>query len=137
MARCVKMRFDKQQLCTGDLEHYIDIQARTLGTNTPGVTSPTETFTSIKNTWAGIQTSSSAAGGMARFSKININPNTTHVFFVYYDVDLAKLEAGNNFILYEGERYRILATRNQGELNEMLALETTNRGDESKAASGA
>lgn len=137
MSRCVKMRFDKQQLCTGDLEHYIDIQARTLGINTPGTTSPTETFTSIKNVWAGIQTSLSVAGGVSRFSKININPNTTHVFFIYYDADLSRLETGNNFILYGGERYRILATRNQGELNEMLALETTNRGDDSKAASEA
>lgn len=137
MPRCVKVRFDKQQLCTGDLEHYIDIQSRALGINTPGTTSPVETFTSIKNVWAGIQTSSSIAGGVALFSKININPNTTHVFFIYYDADLAKLETGNNFVLYKGERYRILATRNQGELNNMLALETTNRGDETKTASEA
>jgi hypothetical protein len=131
------MRFDKKQLCTGDLEHYIDIQSRSLGINAPGVTSPSEIFTSIKNVWAGIQTSASVSGGMARFSKINVNPNATHVFFIYYDVDLAKLETGNNFVLYDGERYRILTTRNQGELNEMLALETTNRGDATKTASDA
>jgi len=130
---CEYKRIKKIKVCAGDLRHRVTIQTRALQANIPGQVSPSENFTELTKAWAGIET----PNGYSKFAGVNINKNTTHIFIVRYQSAIANLEVANNFVLFDGRRMRILDVKNMNEDNLFLAIQCTERGDDSKTASDA
>ncbi len=134
-------RFLKRKICAGDLRHPIAIETRSLDAARPTDTSPTITFTLIKNVSAAILTPS----GTMRFDKINLELGVTHLFYIYFDPDLVNLEKNNTFIrildtvpiLANPRRYKLLAVKSVDEDQEYLEVGATERGDDTFKASEA
>ena len=133
MAICKKKRFTRTELCAGDLRHKIDIQTRTLGGVSFGQTSASETFTTIFSPWAAIETIS----GFKKFSGINIDERATDVFYIRFSTAVAALEVANHFILFDGKRFRILEVTDLNRDKRTLAIQCTDRGDDTLDASEA
>lgn len=137
MGVCQTKRIKKTKLCTGDLDKWIDIQTRTEGTTQPGESTPTEGFISVKEVFAGIETPGLSNSGVRYFNGVTIDPDTTHIFLIYFDPELERLEAGNHFILYDDYRYRILSIQNNNESDQYLNIQASNRGVDTKLGSQA
>lgn len=133
MAKCIRKRIPKVKICVGDLRHKIEIQTRSLSANKVGEFNPQETFSLVVTSWAGVET----PNGSSKFLGVNINEDTTHIFVMRYSSVIANLEVANNFLLFKSRRMRILSVSNMNEDNIFLAIECTERGDDSKAASEA
>ena len=133
MGKCVTKRIPKVKICAADLRKRIVIQTRELGAVMPGQFSPVETFVTVANAWSGVET----PNGRSKFLGTNINDDTTHIFIVRYSSDTSSLEVANNFVLFDSRRMRILDTTNMNEDNLFIAIECTERGDDTKAASEA
>jgi len=138
MAICKKLNLVRTQICTGDLDKYIGIYLRTLLPAEAGSGGePIESFTLIKNVWAGIETPSP----LERFNGITINDRisnlTTHVFYIYYDSSLPDLETGNHFVKWNDDNFRILSVKNNDEQDQFIMIFATNRGDDDLEASEA
>ena len=138
MSNCEIKRIKKTKLCTGDLSHLVEIQTRALGTATIGSASPVLALTTVRTQWCGIETRSSLQGaGVARFGKVNILDDTTHIFWCDWDADFPDVENWNHFILHDAKRYKILKVDNVNEMNETLAIQTTERGETTEESSKA
>lgn len=133
MAKCERKRIPRIKICAGDLRHKIDIQTRSMSDNSPGQFNPAESFTTVVSPWSAVET----PNGRSKFLGVNINEDTTHIFIIRYDSALSNIEAANNFVLFNSRRMRILGVKNMNEDNYFLAIECTERGDSSKAATEA
>ena len=136
--KCVRKRFKKQLLCAGDLDKFIVIQERAITPVAPGTLEPVETFTTIKSVWAAVENDNKI---LKTFDGVNIGGNliteqVSHAWFIYFDPDL-NLETGNNFIFYDGKRYKIIGTINPGEDNNFLTVLSKFTGIEEKKAAQA
>ena len=123
MANCRTIKYIKSKLCSGDLDHLISIQTRTLGETLPGESSPSETFVTILQPWAGIITPELQGSGVRRFNGVTLETNTTHIFYVFYDPTISALEVNNNFILYDGERYSIVSATDMNKQKETIMIQ--------------
>ena len=83
--------------------------------------------------WAAVET----PNGRSKFLGVNINDATTHIFIVRYSSGTASLEVANNFVLFDNRRMKILNTVNMNEDNLFIAIECTERGDDSKESTEA
>lgn len=130
MAICVRMRKKNRAVCAGDLDTLIDIQSRTLGDGFDD-TEETEEFTTIFSPFAMLQT----LRGVFVVGSVNGGDiEATHSFIIRFPETPI---SGENWILLNNKRLRILDQENLEEKNEWLKLLCTDRGDASKEASSA
>ena len=130
---CAPKQFKKARICIGDLSKRVTLQSRTLGGLAPGTAEPVETFATVKNTWAAIET----VEGTKRFAGVAIDDRATHIFWIRYSEALTIPEDGNHFMLYSGRRFRVLRVTIDMENDEYFVIQCTERGDADEAASGA
>lgn len=135
MAVCKRIRNVRNKVCSGDLDTPISLQRRELLPPAPGELEGRESFTDIISPlWSFARTVS----GVSRFSRVNINENATHLWYVRYDpAILTELETGNNFISYNNRLFRILEVTNDNETDATLIIQTRETGDDDKDASDA
>ena len=127
---CDYKRIKTVKLCRADLKHLVELQQRVLDTSDLDSSNPVEVFTKLRDQWVAIET---VSPGAARFGKINVDDNATHIFWMLWDVDIPE----PNFILNDGKRYKVLKIENINELNTTIAIQVTERGDETLGASEA
>lgn len=123
---CAKKKIKDVKLCIGDLNSLIQIQERRL----PEITDiddpePSFVFTTILSTWSAVET----IRGTSRFSNVNIEDSTTHLFWIRYNPNLSIPENGNTFILFKGRYFRIIRVTNSNEQDEWVMIEASDRGD--------
>lgn len=133
MAVCERKRSPRRKICGGDLRNVIEIQERAIGTPAPGNVDAPITFTTVATDRASIETTR----GTRRFSGVNIDPNTTHIFTTRRNPNASLEAAGNQFVLFEGRRFRIIRLTIDNEDPYFMMYECTERGDETAAASEA
>lgn len=129
MAKCIKIRTKKRQVCIGDLNRLIKLQNRDITPPLFGVSQFNETFTDISDTWAGIETVS----GKTYFDGAGTETNITHYFYIRYDTSVNS----ETWIEYDGRRFDILNTEDYDERKEFMRLVCVDRGLTNKPASKA
>lgn len=135
---CERKRINQIKLCTGDLKHLVALQERSLDESGFDTVQPVETFTTVWDPWVAIETLGSGINRGSRiFKGVNIDPNATHIFWLIYSPAIPKIETANNFFLFNNTRYRVLEATNINELNQAIAVQVTNRGEESAEATKA
>lgn len=130
---CAPKQFKKARICIGDLSKKVTLQTRTLDAIAPGSAEPVETFATIKNTWAAIET----VEGTKRFAGVAIDDRTTHIFWIRYNASLTIPEDGNHFMLYGSRRFRVLRVTIDMENDKYFVIQCTERGDSDEAAASA
>ena len=142
MAKCVtKKRILPTKLCAGDLKHKVAIQTRHLTESDDFDNSqPVETFTLVRYQYCGIETVEGIDKkqmGVARFDGINILNHTSHMFWTKWAPDFPDIENGNHYLLFDDRRFKVLKVNNINELNTSLAIQCTERGEDSQEATKA
>jgi len=130
---CKRKSFKKTEICVADLRHKIVLQSRAMSAVSAGIYEPVETFATIATVKSAIET----VEGTRRFAGVAIDKRTTHIFWIRYTSGLVTPEDGNHFILYDARRFRVLRVTNDGEDRKWLAIQCTERGDDSQAAAQA
>lgn len=69
--------------------------------------------------------------GTAKFSGVTIDENATHIFCAIYTVALAAVEYQNYFVDLKNKRFKVLKVTNVNEKDQVLVIQTTERGDSS------
>lgn len=129
---CAKKKIKETKLCIGDLNSLIQIQERRLPQITDVEDSePSFIFTTILSTWSAVET----VRGTSRFSNVNIEGLTTHLFWIRYNPNLSIPENGNTFVLFKSRYFRIIRVTNSNEQDEWLMIEASDRGDAIEQAS--
>ena len=134
MANCDIKRIKKTKLCTNDKGHLVEIQTRDMEGVQVGETQPVETFSTVRNQWCALETLNQ---GVARFAKINILDESTHIFWTDWDSDFPDVENRNHYLLDNSKRYKVLKVDNVNERNQALAIQVTERGESSEEAAKA
>jgi head-tail adaptor len=134
---CKRKRFIKTEICIGDLRNQIEIQERSLLAAGFDDNEPTESFTTIATVFAGIKTATNANFNTALFNGVSLDQVTTHTFTISYDPTLKNLENGNNFILFNDRRFKILRRSINDENDIFIDLFCSERGLSSQSASEA
>lgn len=134
MGTCETKRIKTVLLCIGDLTHLVEVQTRELIAGDFEETAPVELFTTIHYRWAAIET---VGAGVARFGKITVLDDATHIFWMIWDSEMPDLETNNHWILSDSKRYKILKVHNINENDTTFAIQTVERGDSSLEASEA
>ena len=140
MAKCncaTKKRIKPTKLCAGDLRELVDIQLRQLDESGFDSHQPVETFTSVRTQWCAIETIGFPNLGVARFDGINIEDGATHIFWCMWDAGFPALENRNHYIGFNSKRYKVLRMTNLNERNYTIAIQTTERGEDSEEATKA
>lgn len=122
MAKCVYKQRQDVIICSGDLNKQISIQTRKLvePSNFDDDVDYSEEFTVFQYFWAMIET----VNGEAIFDESNTKINVTHKFYIRYVSDITF----ENWVVYSGNRFRILDVENINEQNEFLILKCNKRG---------
>jgi len=137
MDNCTVKRVKKTKTCIGDKPHLVSIQTRDLTESDFESSQPDEDFTTVRSQWCALETIGFPNSGVARFAEINIEEGSTHIFWADYDSAFPSVENGNHYILYNDKRYKVLRVDNINELNETLAIQVTERGEDSEEATKA
>ena len=132
MAKCVKLKRTKTEVCIGNMRYRIDIFIRTL-TSPLNPTGPivdyTETFTLVDNVWAMIETPK----GKVIFDSVGVEKRITDVFYIRFLPSITS----QNWVEFNGNRYDIERVRNLEENSLFLQLDCIIRGAIDKEASEA
>lgn len=134
MANCAIKKITKRKLCRGDLRNVIKIVTRTLSPSKIDEVGTQEVFEDLIT---GIQAGIETMAGKSTFSQININDDTTHLFYVLFSSIYSAVEVNNHMIHYNGEYYKILSLTDDNETGEFIIFQCTNRGDDSLEAATA
>ena len=132
MAKCVKLRRTKTQVCTGSLDKLIEIYQRDLTPPTNSLTVDpdyTETFTLLYTIWSMIETPK----GKVIFDDVGEDIIITHYFYIRHVDNIT----AQNWIVYNGNRYDIKNVTDLEENRLYLRLECAIRGSVDKDASEA
>lgn len=104
----------------GELRQRITIESLT---ETPdGGTSLTQSFPDLVSTWAKVED----IRGVVKFGATQIDPESTHLFTIRYYPGITT----EDFILFDGRRFRIRAVSDRFERGRFLALEAQEAFDE-------
>ncbi len=134
---CPRKRFQQTKICIGDLRNFITVQLRSQSAAGFDDNEPTEVFTAIGTTFAGIKTSSGFAVSTALFAGVGIDNVGTHTFTVSYSPLYNSVEKGNNFILFDSRRFKILRREINDENKQFINLFCNERGSVDQSASEA
>jgi len=138
MSTCKKKKFDRTDICAGDLDKKIVIKSRAMGNPGLDTLEYTEGFTTIGTPFAALKTTGgTGTKGTHRFDGINIADGVTHLFFIRYQSKYDGLEHGNNFVGFKNRNYRVISTVNNDEQDKFIILQCAERGDDTKTASEA
>ena len=132
MAKCIKLRRTKTQVCTGSLNKLIEIYERDIEAplNSLSVDPDyTELFTLIHTVWAMIETPK----GKVLFDDVGTEKIITHVFHIRYLNNITS----QNWIIYDNERYDIQNVIDLESNKLYLRLECVLRGTVAKEATEA
>ena len=132
MAKCIKLRRTKTEVCIGNMNKKIDIYARSLTTPLDPLASDVdydETFTLVGNVWSMVQTPT----GKIIFDSLGVEKIVTDIFYIRYIADLTS----ENWVIFKGNRYDIQSLQNIEENSLFQKLNCIIRGDETLAASKA
>ena len=136
----VKKRILPYKLCAGDLRHKMEIQTRDLtATSDFEDSQPIETFSHIRYQYCAIESIAGVtdAEGVMRFKGIHISRGSTHLIWTNWDADFPDLEHGNNYFLWDNKRYKVLTVNDVNERKRALAIQVTERGEDSEEATKA
>lgn len=115
----------KLNIRSGDLKHPITIQSRAL--IPPSDVDFTEKYTDIATVWASVKINNN----QEIFSKTNIDESITHFFYIRYLDDITI----DNWILFDDNRYNIVAVKDIDFEKKFLELSTIFKGDISEESS--
>lgn len=107
MADCSRLKDEKVFICIGALNKKISIQERGITFNSS--VDNGEGFVTVANPWARVSTKTKEVF----FDETNTDALITHTFEIRFNPSYNF--TSENFILYKGERYKILKTENIGE----------------------
>jgi head-tail adaptor len=128
VAKCQKLQRKNRKVCRGDLDTEIIVQTR--ATDTALNDNETQQFTTLISTDAMVET----LRGVFVVDQVNGgDQEATHRFTIDFP---DKEVSGENWVLSKSKRYRILDQQDYEESGEFLALMCTERGIDTKAASG-
>jgi hypothetical protein len=136
MANTIKKRIKSTRLCAGDLKAKVAIQTRDLIESDFDSAQPVELFTTVRYQYCAIE-SAFGANGVARFDGINILEEATHIFWAMWDASFPDIEDRNHYLLFKNKRYRCLKVDNLNERDITLAIQVTERGEDSQEATKA
>lgn len=128
MAKCVKIKRKRRQLCIGDLDTEIVLQDRKIIAPTTTVDF-SENFTEAAIVWAKMDT----GRGKTAFDDSEIETDITHEFSIRY-LDGITAET---WILFENRRFDIIDVEDMEERHEWLVLRCSERGPDSLAVNDA
>ena len=132
MAKCVKLQRTKTQVCSGNLNKYIEIFERKIGAPINSLGSEPdylENFILLYSLWAMVQT----PRGPNIFDSVNIDKSLTTIFYIRFVPNIT----AQNWVVYDNERYQIIRVTNMEKNNLSLKLECVLKGAISKEATKA
>ena len=129
MPRCQKIRRKKRSVCIGDLDTEIAIQTRSLDDSLDG--QETEIFTTVFTAFAMMET----LRGVFVVDQVSGGDiEATHAWTIRFPDEVV---TGENWILVNSKRFRILDQENLEERNDWLKLLCTSRGSVDREAASA
>lgn len=128
MPQCIPVKKKFRKVCLGDLRDRIVIQDRNIKAPQNGV-DYSEQFDRGRKRRAMINT----VRGSVFFDDLGQQTVITHDIYFRYDKSLTT----QNWILFDGKRFKILELTNLDERRRWLLAECTDKGDKNKLASGA
>lgn len=135
MARCRKKRFERVELCAGDLRNRVTLQRRQQQAGI-GISDPELIFVDQGRYFAGIETITTQGGGTKRFVGVALDPNATHMVWIRYSSTLSIPEDNNSFFLLStNRRLRVLRVSIVNEDRQYFAIQCSERGDADQAGS--
>lgn len=120
MARCIKIRRKKRQVCIGDMQDEIIIQNRSIVAPEFGKTNFDENFTPNVTVWSAIET----VTGKTFFDGVNTDTPITHIIYIFFDSTVT----AESWIEFEGRRIDILKVEDFEERHEFMLLTCVDRG---------
>lgn len=130
MAKCVKLKRTKTQVCVGNLSKYIEIYERRLKSPLDSLSdSPDyrDEFFLLYNVWAMLETPK----GKNIFDKLGIDKAISTIFYIRYLPNITS----QNWVAYNGNRYDIVRVADLEENNLFLKLECIITGSVNKEGS--
>jgi len=137
LANCKFHKPTRKKLCRGDLNKKIRIQTRDLDESDYDSSQPVEQFATVFTRRSTLETVTGILSGGKKFSGVSIDERTTHIFYVLYSSALEVIESSNYFILFREKRFRVVSVTNINEDNQFLAIQVTDRGEDSLEATKA
>lgn len=128
MARCIKLKRRKRQVCLGDLDTLITFQNRTITAPFSGVDA-TEIFTDTDDVFAKLDT----GRGQTIFDGTNEEQIITHTFTIRFISGIT----AETWVLFESQRLDIADVEDLEERHEFLMLRCNNRGTTANSANEA
>lgn len=108
-------------ICAGDLNKRITVEVRTIKPPIDGGTDYMEEFTEQKKMWAKMET----VKGAQIFDGTNIVGQISHKFTIRWRKNITI----QNWVEYQGQRYKIMDIENQNENDKFYVISCTVRGD--------
>ena len=123
---CTNIAIKDRKLCIGNLSERITIQTRSIANNNTGTIELSESFTSLVDVWAAVETTR----GSQLWDGVSVSNPFTHKFYIRYrnDIDF------NKWVEYKSEKYDIVDVEDFEQENEWLLLMCTRKGLNTKAA---
>lgn len=119
MAQCKKIRSQRRQICTGDLDRIITVEFRTITAPTSGVDFD-ESFTLIEDVGAMIK----SVRGETAFDKTNTERVITDNFYIRFRSDVS----AETWVEFQNDKYDIVDTEDLDKRHEFMLLKCTKRG---------
>lgn len=130
---CEKIRIKRKKLCSGDLQHLVQIMERTQVAPDFESLGPEEVFEESARIFMAIRTVS----GKSFINGIQTLPETTHVFYCRRSEAIEEMDITKTFFLLSGKYYRVLKSEKINEDNFTLLIQCEVRGDSAKEAAEA
>lgn len=119
----------RKHIAIGDLDKYITLQSRNIKAATDDTVNFSEVFTGIANMWALID----SVSGETLFNSVGVEIDVTHHVYIRF---LDGVTSESWVLLESGIRLDVIAVENIGNDSQWLFMPCTNRGLDTKAASG-
>ena len=120
----------KEKICTSDFNRLIQILDRDISPPPRNDTELGEDFQNVVHVWASVKT----VNGATIFDSVNTEQVITHIFTTRY---LGLGITSENWIIYNNNRFKILAVENIDEQNMYTRMRCILRGSVSKEATKA
>lgn len=120
MSECKVIRRKRRRICIGDMDTKVSLQTRSLQPPEAGSFDFDETFTTVDDVWALVET----VRGETVFDGSNTEQDITHHFYVRYIPNITF----ENWVQVDGIRYDIIDVENLDNRNEFYLIRCNLRG---------